>query len=306
MVNQRVQPGTPAVQPAYCGFCSLQLSDPSAWIIEDSTTVYCSSTCRDADTRGEARFADLPAFKLTTTGVAPIDAELPYGYPRNSAVLLAGEEGALDAALPAELVWRTLTRGEPAVFVTFNDTPFSVIEQFLLLDWNVLPFLERDRLAIIDCFSTHDEPTAFVDSPRCAWVKHVERFAKGSTRTLRDPTDVQEIATRLVTALEDRAMYNTGCIVIDSLTEFATTVPPVHAHNFLKDIRAQACKTHFVPLFAGATISEEDTFPLDMTHVVDGRIDMRLAERGDERRLYKELCVRKMDSVPSTTNWRHV
>ena len=316
----------PSVQCAFCGnwipdpfYVSPMSGDSVLPASADSTASFCSRTCRSAFERDEPAFTGGSAFKRTPTGVAPVDAELPYGVPRNACVLLAGEEGALDAALPAELVWRTLQAGEPAVFVTFNDSAVSVIEQFLLFEWNVLPYLEREQLLILDCFTRHDDPPVTSDSTRSAWVEHVGRFAEGATRTLRDPTDVHELANKLRRCLDDCEMFNSGRVAVDSLTEFGTTVPSIRAHNFLKTIRAEVCKARFVPIFAGATVSDDDGFPLDMTHAVDGRIDLRLIE-GDEGppgevppggqppevRLYRQLCVRKMDGVPSSTTWRHV
>lgn len=319
---QRLAPAQPPA-PTRCAFCGNRIPESpyTPRKSSDSTAAFCSRTCRSAFDRGEPVFTGGSAFKRTPTGVAPVDAELPYGIPRNSCVLLAGEEGALDAALPAELVWRTLQAGEPAVFVTFNDTAVSVIEQFLLFEWNVLPYLEREQLLILDCFSRHDDTPVASDSTRSAWVEHVGRFAEEATRTLRDPTDVHELASKLRRCLDDREMFNSGRVAVDSLTEFGTTVPSIRAHNFLKTIRAEVCKARFVPIFAGATVTEEDGFPLDLTHAIDGRIDLRLVEgesdgppaeapppenRPPDVRLHRQLCVRKMDGVPSSTTWRHV
>ena len=240
------------------------------------------------------------------TGVNPIDADLPYGLPRNACVLIVGEDDALEAALPAEIVWRRLQVGETVIIVTFNDTPISVIEQFLLFDWNVLPYLERQQLVVVDCFTRHDEPATVVDTSKGSWVSHVKRFVDPQTRTLRDPTDVQELGNVLVGLLGDHAMYNQGCVVIDSLTEFGTTVPAIRAHHFVKDIRARVSKARFVPIFAGATIGEAESFPLDMTHVMDGRIDVRLVERDGDPHMIRELCVRKMDGVPVVPRWQSI
>ena len=157
-----------------------------------------------------------------------------------------------------------------------------MIEQFLLLEWNVLPYLEREQFSILDCFSRRDEPFVSRNSTRSAWIQHVRRFARTATRALQDPTDVHELTNKLARTLDDRSMFNSGCVVIDSLTEFSTTVPSIQAHNFLKDVRATVCKDRFVPLFAGATLTDDGRFPLDMTHAMDGRIDLRLWESDGE------------------------
>lgn len=292
------QQSAPVAAHTRCACCGYSIAHAGAAV--DGT--FCSTTCRDVGVDG---FTAVPADKLTSTWVNPIDVDLPYGMPRNACVLLVGEDDALEAALQAELAWRRLQAGEPVVLVSFNDTPISVIEQFLLLDWNVLPFLETGQLELVDSFTRYEEPATMVDSRRGSWVEHVLRFVEPQTRTLRDPTDIQELGNVLVRTVREGGMYNRGCVLIDSLTEFATTVPPIRAHQFVKDVRARVCKARFVPLFAGATIADADVFPLNMTHVMDGRIDIRLHEI-DDSVMRRELCVRKMDGVPVIARWQAI
>ncbi len=301
MQSPRYYPPSEFDQPR-CGCCGYPISHAGT-VVEDAGGRFCSATCRDI---GVAGLPVVPAEKLTSTGVGPIDVDLPYGMPRNACVLLVGEDDGLEAAIHAELAWRRLLAGEPVVLVSFNDTPISVVEQFLLLDWNILPFLEAGQLEIIDCFTRYEEPGTTVDSRRGSWIEHVLRFVEPRTRTLRDPTDVQELGNVLVRTVREGAMFNRGYVIIDSLTEFATTVPPIRAHQFVKDIRARICKGRFVPIFAGATAGDPDAFPLDMTHAMDGKIDIRLTEVDQDQTMRRQLCVRKMDGVPVIARWQGI
>jgi KaiC/GvpD/RAD55 family RecA-like ATPase len=288
-----------------CDYCRLPVSAHAVTLDHDGVTYeFCSATCRDAVESADRVFTEYHGFRRLKTGVAPLDASLPQGLPRNSFVLLTDLAGTRTEAILAELVWRALQRGEPVVYMSFLEPPVSVVQEFVTLEWNVLPSLESGDLQILDCFTYRVDDRDRMYERMNAWNAHLWDVTEGATTTVRDPTDVGQLQNRLDSALEAVAGQEQGIVVIDSLTELGSLVQPVQAYRFVKDVRADVCKGRFVPVFAGSTVSgESEEFPHDLGYMVDGLIEMRLNEDIVEDALVKQLRVRKMSGVLTFPEW---
>ncbi len=292
--------------PAICDFCRMPISAETVIAtVGDHTYTCCTAHCRDALEQTSSVFTEYHGFRRFPPGIDGLDAALPQGIPRNAFVLLAGQAGTRLNALGIELIWRTLTRGEPAVIVTFTEPPISLVQGFLDLKWNVLPALESNRLRFVDCFSTHiDNPDRYrrrLDR----WNEHLSGITDPSVTTVTDPGDVREMQSKLDDALEALGMVDRGTVYIDSLTEFGTLVQPVQAYGFIKELRAEVCKGRFVPIFGGAIVTGNgEEFPFDLAYMLDGIIDLTLAEGIVEDTLIRRMRVRKMDGVLAISEWR--
>jgi len=288
-----------------CDYCRLPCPRESLTVEHDDVTYeFCSAACRDAQSDAEHAFTQYHGFRRYDTNVDALDASLPQGVPRNSFVMLTDLAGTRSEAIMAELVWRALQRGEPVVYVTFLEPPVSVIQKFVTLEWNVLPYLESGQLRLLDCFTyrldDHDRMFDRMDD----WNHHLATVAEDATTTARDPSATRQLENELDHCLGDLGMDDAGIVVIDSLTELGTLVQPVQAYDFVKNVRAEVCKGRFVPVFAGATrASEELEFPHDMGYMVDGIIEVRLNEDIVEGALIKQIRVRKMSGVLTYPEW---
>jgi KaiC/GvpD/RAD55 family RecA-like ATPase len=290
--------------PGLCDFCRLPLSCGRETSTNHGTTYeFCSEACRSAMAETDRVFTEYHGHRRIRTGVSGLDVGLPQGLPRNSFVLVSSDEGARDETLLAELVWRALERDEPAVVVTFTEPPVSVVENFLALDWNVLPYLESGRLHILDCFTYRVSDRDRMFDRMNEWTSHIRRIARDVTVTVRDPSDVSELQNKLDGCLGALGMTDTGVVTIDSLTEFGTLVQPIQAYDCVKDVRADVCKGRFVPVFAGATIAGEETFPHDLGYAVDGIVDMQMNGSIVRDTLIKRLRIRKINGVLSIPEW---
>ena len=291
--------------PRLCDFCRLPISKGRVTMNGDGITYeFCSETCREAMADNERVFTEYHGHRRIRTGVSGLDAFLPQGFPRNSFVLLSNDEGVRDDAVLAELVWRALERDEPAVIVTFTEPPVSVVERFLSLDWNLLPYLEAGQLHVVDCFTYRVSDRDRMFERMNEWNRHIYRFTREVTETVRDPSDVAEVQNKLDSCLEALEMSDRGVVAVDSLTEFGTLVQPVQAYDFVKDVRADVCKGRFVPVFAGATITgDEKTFPHDLGYAVDGLVDLQTNGSIVKDTLIKRVRIRKMNGVLSIPEW---
>jgi len=288
-----------------CDFCRLPTAVDTVELEHEGTTYeFCSTACRQAMQESDRVFTEYHGHRRFAPGVSALDASLPEGLPRNSFVLLTGQAGTRTEALHAELVWRTLRRGEPAVVVTFQEPPTSVVETFLTMEWNVLPYLETGQLGILDCFTYRVGDRDRMHDRMSAWNQHLRRVTEPATESVRDPSDMSELANKLDNCLEAESMVDTGLVLIDSLTELGALVQPVRAYNFVKDLRADVCKGRFVPVFAGATFSgESGSFPHDLDYLVDGIVDLELNGEIVDDTLLRRIRIRKMSGVLTISEW---
>jgi KaiC/GvpD/RAD55 family RecA-like ATPase len=288
-----------------CDYCRLPCPKDPLTVEHDGVTYhYCSESCRDTQGADEGLVTQYHGFRRYEPNVDALDAGLPQGVPRNSFVMLTDLAGTRSEAIMAELVWRALQRGEPVVYMTFLEPPVSVIQKFVTLEWNVLPYLESGQFHILDCFTYRLDNRERMFDRMDEWNHHLATIAEDATTTARDPTATRELESQLDRVLEAKGMDDSGIVVIDSLTELGTLVQPVQAYNFVKDVRAEVCKGRFVPIFAGATrAGEELEFPHDLGYMVDGIVEMRLNEDLVEGALIKQIRVRKMNGVLTFPEW---
>jgi KaiC/GvpD/RAD55 family RecA-like ATPase len=288
-----------------CDYCRLPIPRDAVTRDHEAVTYrYCSAACRDAVETSDRVFTQFHGFRRFDTGVSVLDSSLPQGIPRNSFVMLTDLAGTRTEAIKAELVWRALQRGEPVVYVTFLEPPVSVVQEFVTLEWNVLPSLENGNLQILDCFTYRVDDRKRMYERMNAWNTHIWDVAHDATTTVRDPSDMAQLQNRLDSALSAIDDQDHGIVVVDSLTELGSLVQPVQAYRFLKDVRADVCKGRFIPIFAGATVTNDgESFPHDMGYIVDGLIELRLNEDIIEGALVKQLRVRKMSGVLTFPEW---
>lgn len=284
-----------------CPHCTYPIADEPVQGTDDAPGLFCSEACRDAEADDEIVRDD--GYKRFPTGVEPLDELVPRGIPSNAFVLLTGDEGTRRSELTTELVWRALTRGEPAVIVAFNDPPIAVLERFFALEWNLLPFLEMDRLRIVDCFTHRLEDRDAFESTRNDWGQFVGGVAEDAVVAVRDPSDLREVANALEGALDDLEMTETGVAVLDSIDEVDTLVQDRLLHNFVKDVRATVCKARFVPMFASATTSGDRAYPIDDEYVFDGIVDLRLADHVVPETRLTRLGIRKLIGAQFVPQW---
>ena len=308
MSERDASPDDGAPTPAErCDYCRMAFpEEPITEEHEGVTYRLCSEPCRETLLEEDRVFTEYHGWRRFDPGVSALRAGLPQGIPRNSFVLVSGQPGTRDEALFGELIWRALQRGEPAVVASFLDTPVSLVQQFVALGWNVLPYLADGRLQILDCFTYRlDDPEEMVRS-MSDWNRHLHRVAERSTSTVRDPSNPQSVLNGLENCLDDvlDEEDEEGVAVIDSLTEFGSLVQPVQAYDFVKDLRASIPKARTVPVFAGASrVNEGAEFPHDLGYIADGVIDLTLSDQLVEDALMKRIRVRKMSGVHSIRRW---
>lgn len=246
---------------------------------------------------------------ITKSGVSILDVLMPDGIPRNSFVMLGGEAGTGKSAIVTELAYRTLQeKEEPVIYIVDENSPLSLYHRFLGMGWDIEPFIETKSIRIIDAFTALVEQTAF-HKDQSQYIQLSDLNAEISQRLdtvttkIRDPSHIELIFDYIYRWLNKLDMINRGIVIIDSLTELYSRVG-AQLFNNLKNIRAIACSTRFVPVWGVAHFGISTEFPSGFDYLSDGLIDLRfeksLMETGI---LVKQLRVRRMSGVKSYPIW---
>jgi len=214
-----------------------------------------------------------------TLGIPMIDSLLPDGLPRDSFILLFGEGGTGKSVALAQAAGSRIRLGEPCIFVAFDDSPSSIINNFMRLGYEVRGALANNLLRIVDCFSFR---TRMPPKPT------------DGIRIVKNPKDHHELTGTLLSTTE--GMEWRGTIFVDSLTELFTISEPTSTLETVKNWRAEFCKMMGLPILATYHIGLKsiDEFAAMIDYLVDGIIDFRfdplLAQQG---LLARQLRVRK-------------
>ena len=265
---------------------------------------FCCGTCRDAFRERDPVATTFQGFRRCRTGVSMIDSQLPEGFPRNAFVFVESAPGTSEEALLAELIWRRLRKGEPVIVVAYQDPPASMVDQLASMDWNVLPYLEREQLRVVDCFTYRIRGFKRLFEQLDEWNEFLYSVIDRAATRVENPSDLSAIHAAITKAAEQLEMSDAGTIIVDSLDELGTLTQPVNTYNFIKDLRADLCKARFVPVFAGATATDDQTaFPNTLHYLVDGIVELSLTQNANGDGFTKFLRVRKMRGVPTAPRW---
>ncbi|MHA1576918.1 MAG: ATPase domain-containing protein, partial [Candidatus Thorarchaeota archaeon] len=74
--------------------------------------------------------------KLYQTGIKSLDDEVPDGFPRNSFGVIRGPGGGGKSVLLSEIAKRQMDAGMKIIFVCFEDTPLSILQNLSSMGWD--------------------------------------------------------------------------------------------------------------------------------------------------------------------------
>ncbi|MFC6716829.1 RAD55 family ATPase [Natrialbaceae archaeon GCM10025810] len=310
MSSQQQRPtDAPTGQRFLCDYCGYPIPNDVKEPEEDEGK-FCSEACLEAGEEGES-MPEPEAYKRVVTGVEPLDSLVRNGLPTDAFVLLSGEEGTRREELLAELAWRALERGEPAVVVSYTNPPTATLERFFENGWNVLPALENDRLRVLDCFTSRlDDPDAYGEAEN-EWKEFVGEAAGDALVNVDDSTDPGTVVSELEDALEDLEMTETGIVTIDSVDALETELEEGSLREFATTVRARVCKARYVPIVGGAmAFADERGRGIEPRSAigrrpfeVDGIVDLRLADHLAPETRLRQMSVRKLVGAQFSPQW---
>jgi KaiC/GvpD/RAD55 family RecA-like ATPase len=83
------------------------------------------------------------------TGINGLDVLLQGGIPANHTVLLAGTSGSGKSILSMQFLLAGAEKGEPGLYITFEEDEESVLKVHEEFSWNLRKYLKSDTLRII-------------------------------------------------------------------------------------------------------------------------------------------------------------
>lgn len=228
------------------------------------------------------------------TGIKAMDFSLPEGIPRNSFNLVSGESGTGKSVLITQLIYERLKTGEPCILVCLDDSPHGIMQQLTSFGWFPEPYLKKNLLHFIDCYSFRMNPDESTIPDYVTYVK--------------SPTDLDGLQTKIIDVVDKLHLHNRGAIFIDSITElwFLNLKEPYSTIEYVKTWRAMFSKERLVPVFCSHHYGMKafEVYEELLEYIVDGIVDLRyepnLMKVG---LLVKQFRIRKMKGVHHDSNW---
>ena len=210
--------------------------------------------------------------KRAKTGIPGLDDLLKGGIPRRNVVLLSGGPGTGKTIFGQQFLYKGLLDGENAVYVALEEHPVQVRQNMALFGWDVKPFEEEGRFAIVDGFTGG-----------------IGEAAKKEKYVVRAPDDVHSLIDTLKQAIKD---VNASRVVIDSVTALYLTKPVIARNTvlLLKKILSGLGTTSI--LISQVSVAEKGFGGPGVEHAADGIIRLDLDEVNGE--LVRTLIIWKM------------
>ncbi|MBU4246360.1 MAG: AAA family ATPase, partial [Nanoarchaeota archaeon] len=88
-------------------------------------------------------------FEKIVTGISGLDVLLEGGIPKNHTILLAGTSGSGKSIFSMQFLLAGAQKGEPGLYITFEEDEASVLKVFGEFSWDLKKFLKNDLIRII-------------------------------------------------------------------------------------------------------------------------------------------------------------
>lgn len=169
------------------------------------------------------------------SGITGLDQILSGGFVSGSMTLLSGGTGTGKTIMGLQFLWHGLQKGEPCVFVTFEESPEDIKEDALVFGWNFDAY-ERKGM----CKIMYLDPMEATDLNRLLAEEiekiHAKRMVVDSTTILgmcyKDAFTIRKKLLKLV-----RAVKQTGCTAIftSEMMENSKSISRFGVEEFVAD-----------------------------------------------------------------------
>ena len=144
------------------------------------------------------------------TGVEGLDSLLQGGFFKGRSYLVTGDAGTGKTTACLQFLWRGLTEGEKAVYVTVDERPAEILHSAASLGWDIQSYVDEKRLIILDASPYFSGRTAMatgkgvdlekIVSDLSAYAKRME-----ATRLAVDPVTPLILPSDATTRVQDLA-----------------------------------------------------------------------------------------------------
>ena len=185
----------------------------------------------------------------------PGASKIVQGQLGNCVCLRIGPPGAGKSMFAKQFIWDGLREGTPAIYVVTDEPPDFTSESMKGLGFDVKPFLEKEQLVIVDCYS-----------PR-----------SGLPPTSKYSANSETMSDVSITIEEARRNFPKSRVVIDSVTSLVMDAPPSSGQKFMQVVsaRVRGSSTGVVIMEAGVP---DPNFMSFFRFLFDGVFEMKIQE----------------------------
>ncbi|MEM4461991.1 MAG: KaiC domain-containing protein [Candidatus Bathyarchaeia archaeon] len=212
------------------------------------------------------------AIERVFTGIPGFDEILNGGIPRRNVVLLSGGPGTGKSIFGYQYLYNGLVRGQPGVFVALEEHPVQVRLSMAQFGWDVAPYEEKGRFALVDAFTAG-----------------IGEAARREKYVVKAPDDFQMLVDTIRAAVKE---VEAERVVIDSVTTLYITKPMLARSVVLqlkKVLSGLGCTSI---LISQVSVTERGFGGPGVEHAADGIVRLDLDEVGGE--LKRSIIVWKM------------
>lgn len=213
----------------------------------------------------------LRRYRTSLQGFEHLEQLMGGHLPRASSILLIGDPGSGKTVLSHQLLWDELESGKQCALLSYDAFPEDVEARMREFGWDIVPYLRKGRLKILDCYSG---------------------LTGEGQGAIRDPSDLTELNIQ-VTSIITKARGGAVTLVLDSLTPIFNGVDAKQAISFIQTIGAKVKKTGGLLLLTAS----QGAVPADplakIKSTVDGIIELSIVRSG--RHVSRYLSVVKME-----------
>ncbi|MCD6465372.1 KaiC domain-containing protein [Candidatus Bathyarchaeota archaeon] len=212
------------------------------------------------------------AIERIVTGIPGFDAILNGGIPRRNVVLLSGGPGTGKSIFGYQYLYYGLLKGQPGVLVALEEHPVQIRISMAQFGWNVSPYEERGKFALVDAFTAG-----------------IGEAAKREKYVVRVPDDFQMLIDTLRAAVREVGAER---VVVDSVTTLYITKPALARGMVLqlkKVLSGLGCTSL---LISQVSVTERGFGGPGVEHAADGIVRLDLDEVNGE--LKRSIIVWKM------------
>ena len=127
--------------------------------------------------------AKSPAVTKLETGISSLDIIAKGGLPKNRTTLISGTAGSGKTVFAVQFIAAGIERGEPGVFVTFEESADNIRENMHSFGWDLAKWEAEGKLAFVDA-----SPDPEIDTVESGG------FDLGALRMLEDVNNLQLIS----------------------------------------------------------------------------------------------------------------
>lgn len=200
----------------------------------------------------------LKRYRTSLQGFEHLENLMGGHLPRASSILLLGDPGSGKTLLANQLLWDELESGKQCTLLSYDAFPEDVEARMKDFGWDIIPYLRKGRLKILDCYSG---------------------LTGEGHGAIRDPSDLTELNIQ-ITSFIAKAKGGAVTLVLDSLTPIFNGADAKQAISFIQTIGAKVKKTGGLLLMTAS----QGAVPADplakIKSTVDGIIELTVVRSG--------------------------